>query len=372
MKYRKTRRQIKKQKKILIIGSLSLLLFLCVGYAAFSTNLSITAKGNIKEKTRIIQSWGDNSQTDFHSDFYRENIISVTFSDNNNVPSNATESWNVSEDKENGEVMAWVVPNNEDSTKYDLYIGAPAGVIANEDSSWLFAYFTGVNEINFNNNYDTSNTINTGKMFYQCVNLSTIDVSSFDTRNVITMDSMFAMYDNVNSVPVENKLTNIIFGNKFSVENVNIMSQLFTGCNKLTTLDIENWNTSNVTDMTSIFAYCQGLTSLDLSKWVTSNVLYMQWMFMGCNNLLTLNINNFDTTKVTGMRQMFEGCTKLTNLNLCSFNTQNVVSMYRMFTMTSNMKQIKVGNGWTMQNVVDDTTEMFWDSGVSSVTTGQC
>ena len=40
----------KKQRKILIIGSLSLLLFLCVGYAAFSTNLSITAKGNIKYK----------------------------------------------------------------------------------------------------------------------------------------------------------------------------------------------------------------------------------------------------------------------------------------------------------------------------------
>lgn len=38
-----------KQKKILIIGSLSLLLFLCVGYAAFQTNLSINARGNIIE-----------------------------------------------------------------------------------------------------------------------------------------------------------------------------------------------------------------------------------------------------------------------------------------------------------------------------------
>ena len=45
----------KKQKKILIIGSLSLLLFLCIGYAAFSTNLSITAKGNIKEKNYKVE-----------------------------------------------------------------------------------------------------------------------------------------------------------------------------------------------------------------------------------------------------------------------------------------------------------------------------
>ncbi len=43
------RRQMKKQKKIIIISSLCLLLCLCVGYAAFNTQLSIRAKGNIKE-----------------------------------------------------------------------------------------------------------------------------------------------------------------------------------------------------------------------------------------------------------------------------------------------------------------------------------
>ena len=44
------RRQMKKQKKIIIISSLCLLLCLCVGYAAFNTQLSIRAKGNVKEK----------------------------------------------------------------------------------------------------------------------------------------------------------------------------------------------------------------------------------------------------------------------------------------------------------------------------------
>lgn len=42
-------RRRNRQKKKIIIGSLSILLFLCVGYAAFSTNLNITAKGNIKD-----------------------------------------------------------------------------------------------------------------------------------------------------------------------------------------------------------------------------------------------------------------------------------------------------------------------------------
>ncbi len=47
-KIRKKRR--KKQKQILIISTLSLLLCLCVGYAAFQTSINITAKGNIVEK----------------------------------------------------------------------------------------------------------------------------------------------------------------------------------------------------------------------------------------------------------------------------------------------------------------------------------
>ncbi len=48
MKRKIGRRKRKNQKKILIISSLSLLLFLCVGYAAFSTQLTMSAKGNIK------------------------------------------------------------------------------------------------------------------------------------------------------------------------------------------------------------------------------------------------------------------------------------------------------------------------------------
>lgn len=43
------RRKMKKQKQIVIISSLCLVLCLCVGYAAFQTTLSMKAKGNIKE-----------------------------------------------------------------------------------------------------------------------------------------------------------------------------------------------------------------------------------------------------------------------------------------------------------------------------------
>ncbi len=42
------RRRRRKQRKIIIISSLTLLFIMTVGYAAFQTNISITAKGNVK------------------------------------------------------------------------------------------------------------------------------------------------------------------------------------------------------------------------------------------------------------------------------------------------------------------------------------
>ena len=47
---RRLHRKDRKQKKIIISLSVFLVLFLSVGYAAFQTNISLKAKGNIKEK----------------------------------------------------------------------------------------------------------------------------------------------------------------------------------------------------------------------------------------------------------------------------------------------------------------------------------
>ena len=294
----------------------------------------------------------------------------MTFLDNNNVPSNATESWNVSEDKENGIVMAWVIPSSKDNRKYDLYIGAKAGVIANENSSYLFYNFSGMTNLNFNNNFDTSNVVNMRNMFQNCVSITTLDISSFNTSNVTNMANMFQMFNNEGTI-VSNKLTKITFGDNFTTKNVTDMSQMFVGCNRLTTIDVSDWDTSKVVDMSSVFAYCQGLTSLDLSKWDTSNVGSMSWLFKGCTNLITINLDNFNTSKVTGMYQMFCECINLTELNLCSFNTGSVANMSQMFYHTVSLKQIKVGSNWSMDKVTN-SSQMFSYSGVSSVTTGQC
>lgn len=49
----------------------------------------MNVKGNLKDKARVIQSWSEFANTDFHTTFYKENIVNITFLDSAVVPSNA-------------------------------------------------------------------------------------------------------------------------------------------------------------------------------------------------------------------------------------------------------------------------------------------
>ena len=360
----------KKQKRIIIIASLSLILFLYVGYAAFSTNLNITAKGNIKEKSRLIQSWGQNSQTDFHSDFYKQNIVSVTFLDNNNVPSNATASWNVSEDKENGEIMAWVVPSESSTTKYDLYIGAKGGVIANPDSSWIFNGFISVKSFNFNNNYDTSNATTMEGMFHYCTEIDTLDLNGFNTKNVTNMHAMFFSMTKLKNINLKN----------FDTSNVTFMNDMFGGGNSLTTLDLSSFNTRNVTNIggmfTSFNVNIPGFADTNLNNIIfgqnfdTSNVTDMHDMFSG-TKFKELDLTCFNTANVLTTFHMFNNCPNLETLNICSFNTSKTTSMDGMFMNNPSLKNVYVGSNWSTSQA-NITENLFESSFISSVTVGQC
>lgn len=103
------RRKMRKQKQIIIISSLCLLLCLCVGYAAFSTQLSIRAKGNIKKNplegpveeviTNLVES---NPEEVYSVDnsirYYGEdpnNYVYFDCTDINNQTSDTCELWRI-------------------------------------------------------------------------------------------------------------------------------------------------------------------------------------------------------------------------------------------------------------------------------------
>ena len=350
------RRKEKTKTRLIILGVFLILIIMAGGYAAFNTQISLHVKGNIKYNSKIIQAWDTTSQTDFHSDYYRENIVSATFVNNNDIPESAVESWNVSEDKENGEVMAWVVPNSEDSSKYDLYIGTKGKVIANENSAYVFDGFSNMKSITFNDNFDTSNATDMNGMFRRESNLTNLDLSSFDTSNVTNMGGMFS----------DNFALETVNLSSFDTSNVTTMAWMFSQCNKLNNLDLSTFNTSNVTNMEYMFLNCHMLTILDLSNFDTSSVTNMNQVFTNCTALKYLNVSNFNTSKVTNMQKMFNNCNELTSLDLSSFDTRNVTDMSWMFSGDNKLTVIYVGQNWVTDKA--NTTLMFNACGTNQVT----
>ena len=104
------RRQMKKQKRIIIRSSLCLLLCLCVGYAAFQTTLTLKAKGNIKKNplegpvedviTNLVITNPDELYTDDNDNirYYGaepNNYVYYNCTDINNQTSDTCELWRI-------------------------------------------------------------------------------------------------------------------------------------------------------------------------------------------------------------------------------------------------------------------------------------
>ncbi|UQS83686.1 BspA family leucine-rich repeat surface protein [Bombilactobacillus thymidiniphilus] len=197
-------------------------------------------------------------------------------------------------------------------------------VIANADSSNLFAGLHNLRAIDGLANLDTSQVTDMHAMFYDCKNLTNLDLSDFDTS----------------------KVTN--------------MAEMFEYCENLSDLNLGSFDTAQVTDMSQMFKYCSSLSNLNLSNFDTSQVTNMVAMFEHCSSLTSLDLSNFVTSKVQSMSYMFANCARLTNLNLANFDTSNIATFDHMFSESGNLASITVGPA--LQLTLEDNDHMAYQT----------
>ena len=188
--------------------------------------------------------------------------------------------------------------------------------------SYFFNRLTKLETITGLEYLNTEKVTDMSYMFYNCVALTSLDVTKFNTANVKNMGNMFYSCSALTSLDVT----------KFNTENVANMSYMFYSCSSLKSLDVTHFNTANVKNMTSMFSGCSSLTSLDVTHFNTANVTNMISMFSVCSKLTSLNVTNFNTANVKSMSYMFNSCSSLTSLYLTNFNTEKVTNMERMFS----------------------------------------
>jgi len=225
------------------------------------------------------------------------------------------------------------------------------------DCSYLISLnLSNLNKLSFN----TSSVTRMDYMFYGCRNLISLDLRNFDTSSVTNMDSMFGGCINLKSLDLSNfntsSVTNMdsMFGScnnlkslnlsNFNTSGVTRMNDMFSSCYNLISLDLSNFNISSVKSMYQMFWLNRNLISLDLSNFNTTSVINMHSLFYGCNNLKSLDLRNFDTSSVINMQSMFYGCNNLISLDLSNFNTSSVESMEYMFRDCNNLISLNLSN----------------------------
>jgi len=117
---------------------------------------------------------------------------------------------------------------------------------------------------------------------------------------------------------------------------------MFSHCNRLSSIDLSQLDTSKVTKMRGMFYGCSELRSIDVSQLDTSKVTNMQSMFSYCRELRSIDVSNFNTSKVTNMSDMFSACNELRSIDVSNFNIRNVTNMDAIFSYCPNCIKIIV------------------------------
>ena len=181
--------------------------------------------------------------------------------------------WDISV-RGDGSVIAWL--ENEGNLldgAYTLCIcGKGEGVDAPANSEGLFAGFENLETIDFHRIFLTYHTVSMKRLFDGDKML----------RHIHGLDSL-------------------------DTSRVTSMSQMFSDCWSLGTLDLSSFDTSQVTDMSAMFQNCVSMTELDVSGFDTANVTDMSYMFYHCRQMEKLDLSGFDMSRVKSRERMLTG-----------------------------------------------------------------
>ncbi len=235
---------------------------------------------------------------------YKDKITKIVIEDKLSTKTGDTVHGPFDESEDDyGVVQSYVVCDASDENCTG-YLQGTNGIKGNENSSYLFAGFTNVTNIDGLENIDTVNVKNISYTFPGMSNLQEIDLSMWNTS----------------------KVTDI--------------TAIFSGCSALTKANLSNWDLSKVNNFSG---WINGSFSLNNGELNMSNVRFPE----NCSSFFSngpgftgsLILKNVDTSHVTNMSFMFVGA-KLTELDLSDFDTSNVTDMSSMFIGTTGLQSI--------------------------------
>ena len=177
--------------------------------------------------------------------------------------------------------------------------------------------------------------------------------------------------------------------------NITSLHNLLQGCDKLVSVNAENWDTSSVTTMGYFLQSCgslvevKGLGSFNTSKvtnlsgalqvhkltniqeisnWDISNCTNFAYLFSTSTLTGELDLSNWSPVKAENMQNMF-ALTNLTSINLSGWDVPKLNSMANMFAGTgANSKLLSVNmSNWTMETPANMNSMFYNNSNLTSI-----
>ena len=166
-------------------------------------------------------------------------------------------------------------PNPQESDFFDPYGPEPYAVLSNNNTELKFYYDTlkkSRRGIHVGSVYSSPSWSN------KSVTTIVIDPSFANCTKITRTAFWFSGFSNVTSITGFQYL---------KTDKVKSMREMFSGCSKLTSLDLSSFNTQKVTDMSAMFNGCSGLRTIYVgADWSTAAVTSSEMMFADCHELL--------------------------------------------------------------------------------------
>jgi len=218
------------------------------------------------------------------------------------------------------------------------------------------------------------------EMFYDCNELTSIDLSGISFLNVKDLRFMFYGCYNLETLilPSNEKASNVVnFGGMFfdcrklksidlsniSFINTESLALMFANCTNL--IDIKfptEEKATNIIDFQCMFALCQSLTSIDLSNFSFENAKDLRGMFLYCSNLEHLILpKNEIVTNIEDISYMFKDCNKLRAIDLSGISLINLIDISYIFANCSNLESIIFTNDGRPINKIEQISHAFYN-----------
>ncbi len=249
------------------------------------------------------------------------------------------------------------------------------------DFSYMFYHCTALSSVGDLSKWTGSNATNVSSMFDGDEALTSLDLTNFNPSGAT---SFFGMFSGCS------KLTSVGDLNKWTGSNATNVAYMFNGDEALTSLDLTNFNPSKSTSFSGMFSKCTALTSVgDLSQWTGSNAIDVSYMFNGDEKLTSLDLTNFNPrqatdfsamfsnckalknmgnlskwtgSNATNVTYMFNGCDALESLDLTNFNPRQATNLSAMFSYCGSLKDLSSINSWHIEAAEDINYMFLYDS----------